>query len=187
MSEKKPTLRSDEHIIHLRPPRPHETPPMIINDISHLFHGKMRSMETEGIMSQHGARMIAYELSRREGLRQIDLVRLTHMKAPTVSVIVKKMAAEGLLTHEVQFSDLRSIRLYLTEKGRALHETTRRSLRSTDEIMMAGFTEEEAQQLKAMLCRVRDNLLSDLESNGLLRPASTLDEKEDTPKEDGKQ
>ena len=160
-----------DRLIHRHPLPPHETPPMIINDISHLFHGKMRSTETEGILSQHGARMILGALFREGGLRQIDLVRITHMKAPSVSVIVKKMAAEGLLTHEVQISDLRAVRLHLTEKGRLAHEGTRKMLRSTDEIMMNGFTPEETEQLKALLCRVRENLLSDLDSNGLLSSA----------------
>ena len=90
------------------------------------------------------------------------------MKAPTISVIVKKMAAEGLLTHEVHLSDLRAVRLHLTEKGRLAHESTHKALRSTDEIMMDGFTQEETDQLKALLNRVRDNLLADLESKGLL-------------------
>ena len=176
MSETKNAAVGEELLIHRRPQHPNETPPMIINDISHLFHGKMRSCENEGIMSQHGARMILSALSHHDGLRQIDLVHLTHMKAPTVSVLIKKMAAEGLVTHEVQFSDLRAVRLHLTEKGRNIHEVTHKTLRSTDEIMMQGLSAEESEQLKMLLCRVRQNLLDDLESRGLLRPAPTLPE-----------
>ena len=163
-------FEADDGLISSRPPRPHETAPMMINDISHLFHGKMRSVQTEGILSQHGARMILAALAHNEGLRQIDLVGLTHMKAPTVSVIIKKMAAEGLVTHQVQASDLRAARLYLTEKGRAVHKTTHELLHSTDQVMMQGFSEEETAQLKALLSRVRENLLTDLKQNGLLRP-----------------
>ncbi len=174
MSEKKMTAKGDELLIHRHPQHPNETPPMIINDISHLFRGKMRSCESEGIMSQHGARMVLYALSHHDGLRQTDLVRLTHMKAPTVSVLIKKMAAEGLLTHEVQLCDLRAVRLHLTEKGRNIEEGSRKTLRATDEIMMQGFSAEECEQLKALLCRVRNNLIGDLESRGLLRPTTSL-------------
>lgn len=178
MSEKKSAAKSDELLIHRRPQHPNETPPMIINDISHLFHGKMRSCESEGIMSQHGARMILSALSHHDGLRQIDLVRMTHMKAPTVSVLIKKMAAEGLLTHEVQLSDLRAVRLHLTEKGRSIQEVTHKTLRATDEIMMQGLSAEESEQLRALLCRVRENLLTDLEGRGLLSPADSMEQKE---------
>ncbi len=175
MSERTPDAAEDCLIIR-HPQHPHETPPMIINDISHLFHGKMRSCASEGILSQHSARLILSMLAHHEGLRQTDLVRLTHMKAPTVSVLVKKMTAEGLLTNRVQFSDLRAARLYLTDKGREQHETTRATLRATDNILMRGFTTEETEQLKSMLCRMRDNLLSDLEISGLLRAAPAIDD-----------
>lgn len=179
MSEKRHAASGEEHWIPRHPQHPNETPPMIINDIAHLFRGKMRSCESEGIMSQHGARMIISALAHHDGLRQIDLVRMTHMKAPTVSVLIKKMAAEGLLTHEVLLSDLRAVRLHLTEKGREMEESSHRSLCATDEIMMQGFSEEECEQLKILLNRVRENLVRDLESHGLLRPAPTLSETEE--------
>ena len=170
---------ADDGLIPQPPPHPHETPPMIINDISHLFHGKMRSIQTEGILSQHGARMILAALAHHDGLRQIDLVRLTHMKAPTVSVIIKKMAEEGLVTHRVQISDLRAACLFLTDKGRDAYESTHRMLRATDEVMMQGFSVQEAEQLKALLGRVRENLLADLKQNGLLCPAFEQPQKEE--------
>ena len=164
----------------IRRPQPvHETPPMIINDISHLFHGKMRSVQTEGLLSQHGARMILATLAHHRGLRQTDLVRLTHMKAPTISVLIKKMEAEGLVTGTVLEDDQRAVRLQLTEKGQQLHEVTRAVLRATDEIMMQGFTQQETEQLKGYLNRVRSNLLADLEQNGLLRPAKAQDDGEE--------
>lgn len=179
MSNKYSAYAPDDGLISPRPPHPHETAPMMINDISHLFHGKMRSVQTEGILSQHGARMILSALAHNEGLRQIDLVALTHMKAPTVSVIIKKMEAEGLVTHQIQASDLRATRLYLTAKGTAVHETTHQLLALTDQLMMQGFSEAETEQLKALLCRVRENLLTDLKQNGLLRPMPEQVKKED--------
>ena len=48
------------------------------------------------------------------------------------------------------------------------------SKKSRQEKMEREYEEYRAQQLKAMLCRVRDNLLTDLEQNGLLR--STTDD-----------
>lgn len=179
MNDKFPPFSSDDGLITQRPPRPHETAPMMINDISHLFHGKMRSVQTEGILSQHGARMILSALAHNEGLRQIDLVALTHMKAPTISVIIKKMAAEGLVTHQVQACDLRANRLYLTEKGHDVHKTTHELLHETDRVMMQGFSDEEIEQLKGLLCRVRDNLLTDLKQNGLLRTMPEQVKRED--------
>lgn len=159
--------------IDQRPPHPDETAPMIVNDISHLFHGKMRAQETEGVMSQHAARCILSLLSRHEGLRQTDIARMTHMKPPTVSVTLRKMMEEDLVRQETMFSDLRANKMYLTEKGKAYHENVRAMLHSIDDVLMRGFSEQESAQLCAMLNRMRDNLIADLEACGLLRPMPT--------------
>lgn len=176
MPEQKNKPSSTVHLIEQRPPHPNETPLMVINDISHLFHGKMRSAETEGILSQNGARMILNILAHHEGLRQVDLARMMHMQAPTISILVKKMSAEGLLTNAMRMSDLRSSRLYLTDEGRECYEKTQRLLRSTEEIIMDGFSRSEVKELNALLDRMRNNLLNDLEAGGLLRPAPDLSE-----------
>ena len=39
-------------MLHSRPRPQHETPMMMVNDVSHLFFAKVRSMEPEGALSQ---------------------------------------------------------------------------------------------------------------------------------------
>lgn len=162
------------HQIEQRPPHPAETAPMLVNDISHLFHGKMRAQETEGVMSQHGARRILTLLAIHEGLRQTDIARLTHMKPPTVSVTLRKMMAEDLVRQETPFSDLRATKVFLTEKGQQHLQGVRTMLQTIDDILMQGFSEEESKLLCSLLNRMKKNLVDDLEANGLLQPLPTL-------------
>ena len=177
MSQEKEVMHGealpDRQIEHY-PPHPAETAPMLVNDISHLFHGKMRAQETEGVMSQHGARRILTLLAIHEGLRQTDIARLTHMKPPTVSVTLRKMMAEDLVRQETPFSDLRATKVFLTEKGQQHLQGVRTMLQTIDDILMQGFSEEESKLLCSLLNRMKKNLVDDLEANGLLQPLPTL-------------
>lgn len=135
------------------------TPPMLVSEISRLFHAKMRSYDLDGVMSQDSARLIMRTLAREEECSQLDLVHRTHLKAPTVSVTIRRMEEEGLVERRQDTMDLRVTRVRLSPKGRAHHEQVLKRLRETDEAMMQGFTEEETGQLLQFLERMRDNIL----------------------------
>ena len=144
------------------PTRPlHPTPPMLVNEIARLFHARMRAYDLDGVMSQDSARLIMRELSREEGCSQLDLVRKTHLKAPTVSVTLRRMEAEGLVERRQDAMDMRVTRVYLSPKGKEHHANVMARLHTLDATQMQGFTEEETAQLLHFLERMRDNILPD--------------------------
>ena len=132
---------------------------MLVNEIARLFHSRMRSVELEGVMSQDSARLIMRELIREDGVTQLHLTRLTHLKAPTVSVTLRKMEREGLVVRESDPDDLRAVRVYLTEHGKEHNRRVFARLRELDAILMEGFDEREKEALLALLVRMRDNIL----------------------------
>ncbi len=145
---------------------PHETPPMIVNDISHLFFSRVRALEPEGVMSQHSARSILRLLVRGDGLRQNELAEALHLSAPSVSATLRRMEEEGLIARRNCEGDGRAMRVYLTERGREHDESVRAMLRQLDDRLMLGFTPEECETLCAMLSRMRDNLLNSISAEG---------------------
>ena len=147
-----------------KPPFP-ETAPMIVNDISHLFFGKVRSLEPEGVTSQHSARSILRLLIRTEGLKQSEIAETLHLSAPSISATLRRMEAEGLIVRRACEGDGRAVRIYLTEKGREYDETVRALLHHLDEILMQGFDEQETLVLCDFLNRMRDNLLRELQND----------------------
>lgn len=150
-----------------RPKRPFpETAPMMVNDISHLFFGKVRQMEPEGVMSQHSARSILRLLVRQDGVRQTEIAAALHLSAPSVSATLRRMENEGLICRRACEGDGRAVRIYLTDKGREYDEGVRAMLRHLDEILMQGFEEEERRTLCELLDRMRNNLLSELQRDG---------------------
>ena len=135
------------------------TPPMLVGEISRLFRAQMRRYDMEGVMSQDSARLLMRELSREDGVSQLHLTTLTHLKAPTVSVTLRRMESEGLVRRETDRMDLRVTRVFLTERGKEHNRAVHERLRLLDAQMMDGFTEEERATLTVLLGRMRDNIL----------------------------
>ena len=155
---------------------PSPTPPMLINEIARLFHAKMRSFETDRLLSQDSIRLILRELGHGDGCSQLDLVQKTHLKPPTVSVTLKKLEDEGLVQRVQDPLDMRVTRVYLSEKGRAHHKAVHEHLSCLDTTLMQGFTEEETACLLQFLVRMRNNILPENCKN------NPLEEQEKTAK-----
>ena len=89
----------------------------LINEISKLFHDKLRR-NSEDLGFKSGYRQILRFLSHEDGVTQVDIARNSHFTAPTVSVTLKKMEDEGLISRKTDKNDTRRTRVFITEKGR---------------------------------------------------------------------
>lgn len=140
-----------------------DNPIKFCNEISRLFRNKMRENElNEGVMTQPGAHLVLSVLAIDDGANQIELVKRTHLRAPTVSVILQKMEHEGIVERRKDNeNDKRAIRVYLTEKGRQIDREHISSIKKLDAIAMEGLDEDEKAILMKILPKIRDNLLSD--------------------------
>lgn len=140
------------------------TPPMLINEISRLFQEWMRRTRTEPLNGQHSCRMLLRSLGHMEGCTQLDLVRATHLKPPTVSVTLKKLEESGYVERKTDVHDLRAVRVFLTEKGKELNRSTLARCKQADEIFMQDLSEEEVELLLRVLTKMRNNMLHKFES-----------------------
>ena len=153
-------MKSEELIppvMQRRHPKPN--PPMLVNEIARLFNARMRMYDLEGVMSQDSARLIMRALIRGDGCSQLELVRKTHLKAPTVSVTLRRLEEEGMVVRRTDEMDMRVMRVYLSEKGRAHNRAVWERLCNLDAELMRGFSEEETAALLQFLERMRDNIL----------------------------
>ena len=147
------------------------TAPMLINQISRMFDERMRAVLPAGHpLTQNSCRFIMRSLFHQDGLTQQELVNSTNMKAPTISVAIRTLEEAGMVRREPDPKDLRSVRVYLTEQGRAVDEEFREKLRCTDRRMMEGISEEDEETLIRLLMSVRENI----------RPENSKKEKKET-------
>ncbi len=138
-----------------------ENPVKLCCEIARLQRIRMREREGgEGVMTQPGAHLVLSVLAVNDGVNQLDLVKATHLRAPTVSVILKKMEAEGIVERKNDPKDLRAVRVYLTDRGRDLDRKTIARILEIDEVALRGLSEEEIAVLMRLLPRLRDHLLA---------------------------
>lgn len=138
-----------------------ETPVKLCHDISHLFRARMREEgEMDGVLSQPGARAILSMIAVSDGLCQRELVEKTHLRPPTVSVILQKMEEEGMVERKSDDGDRRIIRVYLTDYGRAMDAQTIARIQKTDALALAGLSDDEIATAMGLLARMRDNLIA---------------------------
>nr|WP_325304067.1 MarR family transcriptional regulator [uncultured Oscillibacter sp.] len=104
-------------------------------------------------LQQHGGRVPQHELA--EFLR---------VKPSTVNGVLDRMEEKGLVRRSVSGSDARRRLITLTEKGAEQQALFQQSFLDVEEAMVRGFTQEERENLCALLDRVIQNLKEESET-----------------------
>ena len=111
-------------------------------------------------VTQAQAHMILSLLRSEEAgeMNQREMGRQFQIKASTVNGIVERLEEKGFLTRAAGQRDNRCRCLTVTEKGRRLEAELHQGIQETEEMMLRGFTGEEADQLRCLLDRMIENL-----------------------------
>jgi MarR family transcriptional regulator for hemolysin len=113
-------------------------------------------------MSRHGVRvgqnLVIDALTADDGLTPGELAQRLHVTTPTIVKMATRMEAAGLLTRRRDERDARLVRLYLTDRGRSLHELIEEELKRLQERATAGLTREERRRLESALTKIIRNL-----------------------------
>lgn len=135
---------------------------MYLTEIARLLDGEM-SLACDDLKLASGARRILACLEKQDGVSQLDLVRATHLRAATISLIAQKMELDGLITRHTDEIDQRRTRVHVTEKGRKLYESVEAASKAIENKAMDGFSEQEKRAFHSMLVRIYANMDMDLE------------------------
>ncbi len=132
-------------------------PFMAINDLSKIFHNRMRRLaEDQGMNESY--RHLLFHLSHKDGVTQLDLANLTHLKPPTISVTLRKMEQEGYVRRQQDENDQRAVRVFLTDKGKEFNRSSKKLIDSLDKQVVEGISNVEIKQLLDLLDRMYYNL-----------------------------
>ncbi len=139
-----------------------DNPVKLCNEIARIFRARMREQgEPEGVMSQEGARLCMAVLAITDGISQRELVAKTHLRPPTVSLILKRMVEEGLVEILADENDMRVTRVYLTKRGREIDRANIERIRAVDARGLRTLSDGEQQTLMELLYKIRENLLAE--------------------------
>ena len=143
-----------------------KSPMVLIHEITRLMGDKIREKGDDNPISQKSGRALLLELSKRDGRTQLDLVKATHLKAPTISVVLQKMEHEGIVRRVPDQYDLRATRVFLTDKGKELDNRIKKRIREEEAHAMSNLTESECETLMKLLEKIKKNILAESEKDG---------------------
>lgn len=144
---------------------PEQNPMSLIGEISRLMNTRLLTGETKKSLLQKSSRLIMIELAKNEGVTQLDLVKSTHLKAPTVSVTLQRLENEGYICRKTDSYDLRSVRVYMTEQGREFNRIVVERVRKEEDDILKCLNDSESKQLMKLLLKIRENMIEDCEKN----------------------
>lgn len=122
------------------------------------FHYYRTHTLLEKIGIYPGQPPLLFVLSKYDGLSQRELAEKLHIKAATITVMLKRMEKANLVERLPDQVDQRISRVYLTDKGKDLIADIKKSLKTVEEECFKDFTIEEQMQLKELLTKMRNNL-----------------------------
>lgn len=120
------------------------------------------------LLSQHGLYpgqdMLLQELAASDGQPMGALATALDVQPPTITKMVSRMQAQGLIRREPSKYDSRQNHVFITEAGTKLVERIEAAWLSTDEQALAGLKEKDFKRLGKILGKIRSNLDSQSEN-----------------------
>lgn len=114
----------------------------LIKEISVLYTLKVKeAAEKLGIKNAY--RTLLSQLYVKDGGTQLSLADKTGMKAPTISITLRKMEKDGLVDRVVDEKDLRKTHVYLTEKGRKTTDDLNAAIEKINDGFVKGMSDTE--------------------------------------------
>lgn len=136
-----------------------DNPVKLCHDISRLTRAKAREANIDGIMSQPGARFVLSFLAVNDGVTQRKIVDATHLRPPTVSVIISKMQEEGMVKIAQNPDDRRQTIITLTDYGKEIDRNGIAKIKEVDTLALRGFSQDEINTLMLLLSRMKENMI----------------------------
>lgn len=107
-----------------------------------------------------GQEYILLNLYEQDGLNQSQLAERLAVQPPTVTKMLQRMEATGLLERRSSPQDSRVWLVYLSEKGRALMPRIHQAWIELETCTSQGLSVEEKEQLEVLLGKVRTHLVA---------------------------
>ena len=118
-----------------------------------------RMLAESGIDAFNGAQgRILYVLWQKDEISISSLAAQTSLANTTLTAMLDRMEATGLIVRKSDPKDRRNRLIALTEKARSLQEDYTKISEQMNEIYYIGFSEEEIMQFESYLLRILTNL-----------------------------
>lgn len=122
-----------------------------------------RMLTEKGVDAFNGPQgRILFVLWQKDGVPMSELSRQTGLATTSLTSMVDRMEASGLVRRERTATDRRKVLIYLTDEARELERDYNEVSDEMNAIFYEGFSDAEAEQLDAYLEKVLANIESRL-------------------------
>jgi MarR family transcriptional regulator, organic hydroperoxide resistance regulator len=131
-----------------------------MNELLALFtrSSKLARAAADEAMSRHGVRvgqnLLLEVLWETDGLTPGELASRLQVATPTVVKSANRMATAGLLIRKPDPADARLVRLYLTDRARAVRRAVEQERDELERRMTATLTSAEREHLRSALIKI---------------------------------
>lgn len=118
-----------------------------------------RMLAAKGVDAFNGPQgRILFVLWQGDGVPISELSRQTGLATTSLTSMIDRMEASGLVRRERTATDRRKVLIYLTDEARMLEKDYDEVSDAMNAIFYEGFSEKEAEQLDGYLTRVLANI-----------------------------
>jgi MarR family transcriptional regulator, organic hydroperoxide resistance regulator len=134
------------------------------NDIGLLLllvskaHHRLGAQEFEKLGLLRGQPPVLFEVGKKDGITQSELAQKLEVTPATMTNLLRRMEASGLISRIRDENDFRFSNVHLTEAGRQALAQAVEVAHHIDEIIFSGFSPEEQNEITNYLERIHSNL-----------------------------
>ncbi|GAA2487530.1 MarR family winged helix-turn-helix transcriptional regulator [Winogradskya humida] len=120
--------------------------------LTFLVQGALAKRAAAHDLSMTQVRLLGVLRDRRPGVNQ--LAALLELDKSSITGLVDRASARGLVTRVPSERDRRAVEVVLTDRGRALAEEVERDFGADVAVLVSGLTDPEQRRLSALASRV---------------------------------
>ncbi len=132
-------------------------PISLIGELSKKITDKISPYFPKNDISK-GEKLVLQCLINRNGVTQLDIVKFTGFKPPTISIMIQKMESEGLVYRIPDEYDLRAMRVFITDKGKNEYFKAVQIVKTIESKLLKDLTDEEKETMVKAMKIIKANL-----------------------------
>ena len=134
----------------------HELHYLLLMGFSHSNRTIVRRTGAQGLLP--GQPKILGALTAYDGCTQMELAQVCALDKSTVTSVLSRMVAQGLVRKEACADDRRAARIYLTKSGRQQAQAVAEIFHAVDARALAGISEADRAQFLRTFSAIIQNL-----------------------------
>jgi len=145
-----------------------------------LYRARMAAL-LGGIGLFPGQEQALQSLGAEDGATMGDLARVLRVRPPTISKTIARLSQQGLVERRMSADDARSVRVFLTDQGRATLSHIDAAIETLEADIIESLEDKGAKRFKKALRRITRDMSIRLDPQGITGLDALIEADEDTP------